>query len=114
SARTAHHRPGRGKPRRRRRARPGLSPAAGAVPRAAALDRRSGDLLGARAGRIQGIRRAHPGEAAPMTAGDSATATEFVAGAPEVAFDVFTREIDLWWKSGPRFRIAGRRRGQLH
>jgi uncharacterized protein YndB with AHSA1/START domain len=49
-----------------------------------------------------------------MTAGDSASATVFVAVAPEVAFDVFTREIDLWWKSGPRFRIAGRRRGQLH
>jgi uncharacterized protein YndB with AHSA1/START domain len=29
------------------------------------------------------------------------------------AFDVFTREIDLWWRQGPRFRIAGRRRGQL-
>ena len=29
------------------------------------------------------------------------------------AFDVFTREIDLWWRHGPQFRIAGRRRGQL-
>ncbi len=32
---------------------------------------------------------------------------------PAEAFDVFTREIDLWWRQGPRFRIAGRRRGQL-
>ena len=30
------------------------------------------------------------------------------------AFDVFTREIDLWWRHGPQFRIAGRRRGQLN
>jgi uncharacterized protein YndB with AHSA1/START domain len=29
------------------------------------------------------------------------------------AFDVFTREIDLWWRKGPQFRIGGRARGQL-
>src|SRR5258706_13436307 len=46
--------------------------------------------------------------------GDSATATVFVAVPPETAFDVFTREIDLWWKQGPRFRIAGKGRGQLN
>jgi uncharacterized protein YndB with AHSA1/START domain len=47
-------------------------------------------------------------------AGDCATVMVFVAVAPDVAFDVFTREIDLWWKQGPRYRIAGRRRGMLH
>ena len=45
--------------------------------------------------------------------GDAATATVFVAIAPSDAFDVFTREIDRWWRTGPRYRIGGRRRGQL-
>lgn len=48
-----------------------------------------------------------------MSAGDGARATVFVAVSPETAFDVFTREIDLWWRQGARFRIAGRRRGAL-
>lgn len=49
-----------------------------------------------------------------MTAsGDGATVSVFVRVAPEAAFDVFTREIDLWWRQGPRFRLAGKRRGQL-
>jgi len=46
--------------------------------------------------------------------GDRATVTVFVAVTPEDAFEVFTKEIDLWWKQGPKFRIAGRNRGQLH
>jgi hypothetical protein len=46
--------------------------------------------------------------------GDRATVTVFVAVTPADAFEVFTKEIDLWWKQGPKFRIAGRRRGQLH
>lgn len=46
-------------------------------------------------------------------AGDSASATVFVAVSPEDAFDVFTTEIDLWWRQGPQYRIAGKRRGQL-
>jgi len=54
----------------------------------------------------------HPARSAP--AGDCATVTVFVAVAPDVAFEVFTREVDLWWKQGPRYRIAGRRRGLLH
>jgi len=45
--------------------------------------------------------------------GDSVTVTVFVSVPPAAAFDVFTREIDLWWKQGPRYRIAGRRPGQL-
>ena len=50
-----------------------------------------------------------------MTArpGDSAKVSVFVAVTPEDAFDVFTREIDLWWKQGPQYRIAGKRRGTL-
>ena len=45
--------------------------------------------------------------------GDSASATVFVAVPPDVAWDVFTTEIDLWWRTGPRYRIAGRRAGRL-
>jgi uncharacterized protein YndB with AHSA1/START domain len=32
---------------------------------------------------------------------------------PEVAFDVFTRETDLWWRRGRAFRVAGRAPGTL-
>lgn len=46
--------------------------------------------------------------------GDGARVTVLVEVPPADAFHVFTREVDLWWRTGPRFRIAGRRRGQLH
>lgn len=45
--------------------------------------------------------------------GDRARVTAFVAVAPERAFDVFTRETDLWWRRSPRFRFGGARRGTL-
>lgn len=45
--------------------------------------------------------------------GDGASATVLVSVPPDVAFEVFTKEIDLWWKQGPRYRIGGKRRGQL-
>ncbi len=48
-----------------------------------------------------------------VPAGDAAEMSVFVAVAPADAFDVFTREIDLWWKTGPQYRIAGRRPGRL-
>ena len=44
-----------------------------------------------------------------MTNGDQARVTVGVAVAPHNAFDIFTREIDLWWRRGPRFR---RERGE--
>jgi uncharacterized protein YndB with AHSA1/START domain len=46
--------------------------------------------------------------------GDCAVVTVFVGVPPEVAFDVFTREIDLWWLRGPAYRIGARDRGQLN
>jgi uncharacterized protein YndB with AHSA1/START domain len=46
--------------------------------------------------------------------GDRATVTVRVSVPPERAFEVFTREIDLWWKRGPRFRFGGRSPGVLH
>jgi uncharacterized protein YndB with AHSA1/START domain len=45
--------------------------------------------------------------------GDKAKVTLFVAVPPEVAFDVFTREVDLWWKRGLKFRHSGRHAGKL-
>ena len=45
--------------------------------------------------------------------GDVAKVSVFVRVTPEDAFDVFTREIDAWWRQGPRYRIAGKRRGTL-
>jgi hypothetical protein len=53
-------------------------------------------------------------DTAVIPPGDRANVSVFVAVAPAVAFEVFTQEIDLWWKRGPQFRIAGARRGMLH
>ena len=50
----------------------------------------------------------------PGPAGDVATVTVFVEVDQADAFEVFTAEIDQWWRQGPAFRIAGRRRGELH
>jgi len=36
-----------------------------------------------------------------------------VAVTPEVAFEVFTRELDQWWRRGPQYRFAGRSPGVL-
>jgi hypothetical protein len=47
-----------------------------------------------------------------MVSGDRATVSVSVAVPQAVAFEVFTREIDLWWRRGPRFRF-GRRPGTL-
>lgn len=46
--------------------------------------------------------------------GDRATVSVFVDVAPVDAFAVFTEEIDLWWRTGPQYRIAGRTRGRLY
>jgi len=45
--------------------------------------------------------------------GDGATVTVSVRVPPDEAFAIFTQETDLWWRTGPRYRIAGRRRGRL-
>jgi uncharacterized protein YndB with AHSA1/START domain len=52
-----------------------------------------------------------PGQLAPP--GDQVTVSVVVAVEPAMAFEVFTQETDLWWKRGPRFRIAGHRPGLL-
>ena len=42
-----------------------------------------------------------------MTERESACVTTFVEVSPKDAFDVFTEEVDLWWRRGPRFREGG-------
>lgn len=45
--------------------------------------------------------------------GDRAVVTVSVAVPPEVAFEVFTSEIDVWWKRQPQFRHAGKNAGSI-
>jgi uncharacterized protein YndB with AHSA1/START domain len=46
-------------------------------------------------------------------AGDTAAASVYVAVSAADAFEVFTTEIDAWWRHGPRFRIGGVKPGRL-
>jgi uncharacterized protein YndB with AHSA1/START domain len=41
-----------------------------------------------------------------MSAAERARVTTFVAVTPDAAFEVFTDEIDRWWRRGPRFRMS--------
>ncbi len=43
----------------------------------------------------------------------TATVAVRVDVAPAVAFDVFVREIDQWWRRGPKFRHAGMAQGSI-
>lgn len=43
----------------------------------------------------------------------TATIAVRVDVAPAVAFDVFVREIDQWWRRGPKFRHAGKSPGTI-
>ncbi len=45
--------------------------------------------------------------------GDGATVSVVVGVAPAVAFDIFTQQIDLWWRRGPEYRLGGRSPGTL-
>jgi uncharacterized protein YndB with AHSA1/START domain len=45
--------------------------------------------------------------------GDRVAVTVRVDVAPAVAFEVFTTEIDLWWRKGIAYRVAGKRPGVL-
>jgi len=44
-----------------------------------------------------------------MKRADSVTVSVFVEADPALAFEVFTRDVDLWWKRGIAFRVAGNR-----
>lgn len=43
----------------------------------------------------------------------TATVAVRVAAGRDLAFELFTREIHLWWRRGPKFRHAGRHDGSI-
>jgi uncharacterized protein YndB with AHSA1/START domain len=45
--------------------------------------------------------------------GDCARVSVAVAVAPAEAFDIFTRDIDQWWRRGPKFRHSASSSGLL-
>jgi len=42
-----------------------------------------------------------------MSESETARITTFVSISPSDAFEVFTAEVDFWWRRGPRFRGGG-------
>ena len=42
---------------------------------------------------------------------ESAVVTTVVPADPAAAFEVFTAQVDAWWKRGPHFRFGGEREG---
>jgi uncharacterized protein YndB with AHSA1/START domain len=48
-----------------------------------------------------------------MSTAETARVTTFVAVAPDDAFEVFTDEIDLWWRRSIRFRVGGGKQSEL-
>jgi len=40
-------------------------------------------------------------------AGEHVVVSTVVAVAPREAFEIFTRDVDAWWRRGPRFRAPG-------
>ncbi len=48
-----------------------------------------------------------------MRSTDSATVTTVVAVDPATAFEVFTEDVDGWWKHGPRYRPGGDRKSTM-
>ena len=49
----------------------------------------------------------------PSIPGDQARVSIIVGVPPEVAFRIFTEEMDLWWRRGFKYRIAGTSRGSI-
>ncbi len=47
------------------------------------------------------------------SSGDQVRVTVHVAVEPEVAFQVFTEEIDQWWRRGFKFRVSGNTAGVM-
>ena len=44
---------------------------------------------------------------------DAVTVSTSVAVDPETAFDVFTTEVDAWWRTGPKYRMDAKRNGAM-
>jgi uncharacterized protein YndB with AHSA1/START domain len=51
--------------------------------------------------------------ATPAPRGDQVRVTLAVAVPQHVAFEIFTSEIDRWWRKGPRFRQTGMSAGMI-
>ena len=49
-----------------------------------------------------------------MIAGDRVRVETFVRVPIADAFEVFTLEIDQWWRRGPAYRVGGKHPGTLH
>ena len=49
-----------------------------------------------------------------MIAGDRVRVETLVRVEPRVAFDVFTLELDAWWRTGPAYRVGGKHVGPMH
>jgi uncharacterized protein YndB with AHSA1/START domain len=45
--------------------------------------------------------------------GDTARVSVAITVPPDVAFEIFTHDIDQWWRRGIKFRHAGPRRGLI-
>ena len=63
---------------------------------------------------MSGLEAGPSRPAAGARPGDQARVSAMVAVSPAEAFDIFTRETDLWWRRGVRFRAGGRAPGALH
>ena len=50
----------------------------------------------------------------PLPPGDRVRVAVFVDAPPEVAFEVFTAQIDQWWRRGLKFRAGGASPSVLH
>ncbi|HEY6723904.1 MAG TPA: SRPBCC domain-containing protein [Polyangiaceae bacterium] len=54
-----------------------------------------------------------PATRAPLP-GDQARVSVLVEVPPAEAFRAFVEDIDLWWRHGLKYRVAGKRRGIVH
>jgi uncharacterized protein YndB with AHSA1/START domain len=48
-----------------------------------------------------------------LTSDDSVTVTTVVAADPRRTFALFTDDVDVWWRRGPRYRFGGAREGRM-
>ena len=47
-------------------------------------------------------------------ADDRARVSMLVRVPPDVAFRVFTEDVELWWRRGLKYRVAGKHRSIVH
>ncbi len=45
--------------------------------------------------------------------GDKVRVTVFVKVPPAFAFEIFTQQMNLWWRRGPAYRVSGKEHGTL-